>query len=123
MKNDKYSWFLAFAIITEIAATTLLGLSSGMAKLLPTTGALAAYICSYYLLTLSLKKIPIGTAYALWAGIGIMASSLINRYLFDTALSTGCIAGMVLIIAGVLVINLMSKSEDIEASPAVGNQG
>nr|WP_051516354.1 multidrug efflux SMR transporter [Pantoea sp. IMH] len=78
MSNDKYTWFLIVAIMTEVTATILLGLSGGMSKLLPTIGSLSAYVCSYYFLTLSLKKIPIGLAYALWAGIGIMANTLIT---------------------------------------------
>ncbi|WP_158781866.1 multidrug efflux SMR transporter [Pantoea sp. BAV 3049] len=112
MANDRYSWFLVFAVITEITGTTLLGLSSGMTNLLPAVGALTAYICSYYLLTRSLKKIPIGLAYALWSGAGIVATSLINRFLFGAALSLAGVCGMVLIISGVLVINLLAKSEE-----------
>ncbi|MFC0142253.1 DMT family transporter [Erwinia mallotivora] len=111
MTNDKYSRFLILAIITEIIATTLLGLSSGMTKWLPASGALAAYFCSYYLLTLSLKKIPIGLAYALWAGIGIVATSLINFFLSGKGVYPGGLCGILLVITGVLVINLLARGE------------
>lgn len=121
MKNDKYSWFLIFAIVMEIAAAMLLGLSDGMTKLFPTLLALIGYVGSYYLLTLSLKRIPIGLAYALWAGIGIMVTSLLNLFMTGAALHPGSTGGMLLIVAGVLVINLLAKNEIHESSSAVEN--
>ncbi|MEY8770929.1 multidrug efflux SMR transporter [Erwinia sp. ACCC 02193] len=111
MNKDKYFLFLCVAIASEITATTMLALSKGMSVLLPAFTALAAYGFSYYFLSLSLKKIPLGLAYALWAGLGIIATSLINRFLFHVSLSGGAIVGLLMIIAGVLVINLLAKSD------------
>ncbi|MEM6160344.1 multidrug efflux SMR transporter [Erwinia sp. P6884] len=122
MRNDKYSWFLGFAIMAEIIATILLGLSSGMTKLLPTAGSLAAYVCSYYFLTLALKRIPLGLAYALWAGVGIMGNSLINVLLLGTVIHRGSIAGMLLIVAGALIINLLADKERSRAAQSVGEK-
>lgn len=122
MSNDKYTWFLIVAIMTEVTATMLLGLSGGMSKLLPTIGSLSAYVCSYYFLTLSLKKIPIGLAYALWAGIGIMANTLITVLLSGILPPPGSITGMMLIIAGALIINLLAKNENKNSAAAGGNK-
>ncbi|WP_147195149.1 multidrug efflux SMR transporter [Pantoea sp. CCBC3-3-1] len=111
MKKDRYSLYLCIAITMEIVATTLLALSKGMSIILPAGLALAAYAVSYFFLTLSLKKIPIGLAYALWAGVGIVATSITNRVVFDKLISHGSIIGMLLILAGVVVINLLSGKD------------
>lgn len=108
--------------MAEIIATILLGLSSGMTKLLPTAGSLAAYVCSYYFLTLALKRIPLGLAYALWAGVGIMGNSLINVLLLGTVIHRGSIAGMLLIVAGALIINLLADKERSRAAQSVGEK-
>lgn len=109
MKN-KYIWLLAIAIVTEISGTVLLALSSGMSRLLPTVMALVAYTTSYYFLARSLKRIPIGIAYAIWSGIGIMATKFINYTLFDSPIYIASLTGMMMIILGVIIINLLSKS-------------
>lgn len=121
MKKDRYFLYLCIAISAEIVAATLLALSKGMSVLLPTGLALATYTFSYFFLTLSLKKIPIGIAYALWAGVGIVATSITNRMLFGKLISHGSIIGMVLILAGVLVINLLSGKKKT-VNPVTGGR-
>lgn len=111
MIKDKHLLFLIVAIIVEMFASTFLSLSSGMTKLFPAIIALVAYLCSYYLLARALKKIPIGLAYAIWAGVGIVATSLINYFLFGIMLSPGSILGLLLILSGVLTINLLATNE------------
>ncbi len=111
MKKDRYFLYLCIAIASEIVATTLLALSKGMSVFLPACFALAMYVFSYFFLTLALKKIPLGLAYALWAGIGIAAISITSRLIFDKLITHGSMIGMILILAGVLVINLFSGKE------------
>ncbi|WP_380182073.1 DMT family transporter [Kalamiella sp. sgz302252] len=115
MEKYKYSLFLCIAIAAEITATMLLAYSRGMSSLPPTIMALACYVLAYYFLTLSLKRFPLGLAYALWAGTGIVMSALINYLRFHVTLSTGGFIGITMIIAGVMVINLLAKSERTSA--------
>ncbi len=71
---------------------------------------LAAFLSAFYFLTLTLRTIPVGVAYAIWSGVGIVMISIIARVLFGQKLDPPAIIGMALIVAGVLVINLFSKS-------------
>lgn len=111
MKKYKYSLFLCIAIAAEISATMLLARFRGMSALLPTIVALVCYVLAYYFLTLSLKKFPLGLAYALWAGVGIVINSIINYLWFHVTLSVGGLIGITMIITGVMVINLLSKND------------
>lgn len=109
--------WLTLAIITEITATFMLVLSEGITRAIPAVFATLGYMVSYYSLTHALKRIPMGVAYALWSGIGILATNLINAFVFDQTLSKGTITGMWIVIAGVLVINLMSgENKGVSAS-------
>jgi len=117
MKKYKYSLFLCIAIAAEISATTLLAHSGGMSALLPTIMALSCYVIAYYFLTLSLKTFPLGLAYALWAGVGIVMNSVINYLWFHVTLSVGGFIGISMIITGVMVINLLSKN-NLTSEPA-----
>ncbi|MEI2266269.1 DMT family transporter [Erwinia sp. CGal63] len=116
MNKDKHSLFLCIAVAAEITATMLLTLSRGMSVLLPTILALSSYAAAYYFLTLSLKRIPLGLAYALWAGAGIVMTSTINFFLFNISLSPGGFIGVTMIVTGVLIINLLAnKGQDEKA--------
>ncbi|MVT05852.1 hypothetical protein CD006_25125 [Enterobacter sp. 10-1] len=103
--------WLTLAIITEIFATFMLVLSEGVTRAIPAVFATLGYVVSYYSLTHALKRIHMGVAYALWSGIGILATNLIHAFIFNQTLSTGTITGMSLVIAGVLIINLLSSSD------------
>lgn len=107
MKN----WlFLAIAIVAEVAATSSLKASEGFTRLWPSLFVVAAYVLAFYFLSLTLKTIPVGIAYAVWAGLGIVLVALIGWLAYGQKLDAAGIAGMALIVAGVLVINLLSKS-------------
>lgn len=108
-RTNCFLW-LSLAIITEIFATFMLVLSEGVTRAIPAVLATLGYIVAYYSLTRALQHISMGVAYALWSGIGILATNLINSFFFNQVLSTGTIVGMWLVIAGVLVINLLSNS-------------
>lgn len=101
--------FLLLAIIAEVIATSLLKMSDGFTKLLPTVFTLLFYGIAFYLLSLTLKTIPIGVAYAIWSGVGIVVISLIGLIAFKQHLDFPAIGGITLIMLGCLVINLFSK--------------
>jgi small multidrug resistance pump len=101
---------LAIAITAEIIATSALKASDGFTRLLPSAIVVIGYGAAFYFLSQTLGSIPIGLAYAIWSGVGIAAISLIGWLFFKQALDLPAIAGIVLIIAGVVIINLFSKS-------------
>lgn len=102
--------FLLIAIIFETAGTSALKLSEQFTRPLPSILTIGAYIIAFYSLSLTLKTMPVGVAYAIWAGLGIVLISLIGLIWFKQTLDLPSIIGIILIISGVLVINLFSKS-------------
>ncbi|MEC5397455.1 SMR family transporter [Uliginosibacterium sp. H1] len=107
MKN----WlFLGTAILAEVIATSALKASDGFSRLLPSVIVVAGYGVAFYFLSLTLKAIPVGIAYAVWSGVGIVLVSLIAWLVFGQRLDTPALIGIGLIVAGVLVLNLFSKS-------------
>ncbi|MBD3847537.1 QacE family quaternary ammonium compound efflux SMR transporter [Bosea sp. SSUT16] len=102
--------YLAIAIVSEVIGTSALKASNEFTRLLPSLITLAAFFCAFYFLSLCLRTIPVGIAYAIWSGVGIVLISLIALVLFDQKLDLPALGGMALIVAGVMVINLFSKS-------------
>ena len=99
-----------FAVLSEVIATTALKLSEGFTKLTPSIVVVVGYGFSFYLLSLSLKVLPIGVAYALWSGIGIILTVIAGIVLWKESMDWARALGIALILAGILVINLFSKS-------------
>ena len=102
--------FLMLAIICEIMATTLLVKSEQFTKLIPTLMMAALYIVSFYFLSQTLKTIPLGIAYAIWGGIGIVLTAIIGTVIFKQTVDAGAVAGITLIVSGVIVINIFSHT-------------
>ena len=102
--------FLMIAIVCEVFATSSLKVSNGFTRLGPSILTVLGYCISFYCLSRTLNDIPAGIAYAIWAATGIVLVSLIGWIVFGQALDAMAILGMGLIVAGVLVINLLSKS-------------
>jgi small multidrug resistance pump len=102
--------FLFAAILSEVIATTALKFSAGFTRLVPGVIVVAGYGVSFYLLSLSLRTIPIGMAYAIWSGVGIVLTAAIGAMVWQEKLDLAQIIGILLIILGVLVINLFSHS-------------
>ena len=105
-----YAW-LAGAIATEILSTSLLKVSDGFSKLLPGIGAIALVALSFYCLSQAQRTIPLGIGYAIWSGVEILAITAIGWVGFRQKLDLPAMVGMALILAGVLVIRLMSKAQ------------
>ena len=107
---NKAYLFLAVAILAEVIATSTLKASSGFTKIVPSLATVVGYGVSFYFLSLTLAVLPTGIAYAIWSGVGIVLISLIGWIIFGQSLDAPAIAGMGLILAGVVVINVFSKS-------------
>ncbi|GGY62676.1 DMT family transporter [Marinobacter zhanjiangensis] len=104
----KYWLFLALAIVAEVIGTSALKGSNGFTRLWPTLIVVTSYSVAFYFLALSLKAIPVGIAYAIWAGLGVVLITLVGWLALDQKLDGAAIAGVSLIVAGVAVINLFS---------------
>ncbi|MFT8564597.1 DMT family transporter [Acetobacter orientalis] len=107
---DKTYLCLAGAIVSEVFATSCLKASNGFSRLWPTVLSVIGYCCAFYLLSLTMKAIPTGIVYAIWSGVGIVLISLIGFFVFKQSLDWAAIIGIALIMAGVLVINLFSRT-------------
>lgn len=101
---------LIFAIITETIGTTALQASAQFSKLVPAIICVIAYSASFYLMALALKVIPVGIAYAIWSGLGIVMIAIIGYGVFGQKLDLPAILGMAMILAGILVIHLFSAT-------------
>lgn len=101
---------LAIAIGAEVVATSALKAAEGFTRLAPSAIVILGYCVSFYCLSLALKTIPVGIAYALWSGVGVICIAAIGWFAYDQKLDLAAIIGLALILAGVLVINLLSKS-------------
>ena len=98
------------AIIAEVIATTALRAADGFTQLWPSIISIAGYVVAFYFLSLTLRTMPVGIAYAIWSGVGIVLISLAGWLLYKQLLDLPAMIGMGLIMAGVVVINLFSKS-------------
>lgn len=101
---------LTLAILFETLATSAMKASDGFTKLLPSLATIAGYAVSFWLLSQVLKTVPVGVAYAIWSGVGIVLIALIGRFAFGQTLDAPAFAGIGLITAGVVVIQLFSKT-------------
>lgn len=102
--------FLVIAIVSEVIATSALKSSAGFTRLWPSIIVVTGYASAFYFLSLTLNVIPIGIAYAIWSGVGVALIALISWLYFKQPLDFAAIVGLLLIVAGVVVINLFSKS-------------
>jgi small multidrug resistance pump len=102
--------YLAIAIMAEVVATSFLKTASGFTRIGPTLGVLAGYGIAFFFLSLTLKDIPVGVGYAIWSGVGVTLIALIGWLGFGEKLDPPAIVGMTLIVAGVVVLNLFSKT-------------
>ena len=102
--------YLLIAIVAEVIATSALKASEGFSKLVPSLVVVAGYAVAFDLLSLTLRSIPVGIAYAVWSGLGVVLIALVGWLVFGQRLDAPALAGMALIVAGVLVMNLFSKA-------------
>lgn len=101
---------LCVAILSEVIATSALKASDGFTKFAPSVLVIVGYAVAFYFLSLTLKVMSVGIAYAIWAGLGIVLTAIIGWLIFDQKLDTAALVGMGLIVLGVIVINLFSNA-------------
>lgn len=106
----KHWIFLGVAILAEVIATSALKASDGFARLWPSVIVVIGYGTAFYFMSLSIQVIPVGITYAIWSGVGIVLIAIASWLLYGQVLDAPAVAGIVLIMAGVLVINLFSKT-------------
>lgn len=102
--------YLILAIAFELAGTTCMKISNGFTKLLPVAGTLLAYTICFTFFALSLKKIPISVAYAIWGAAGITAVSIIGIFVFKESISVLKIISILFIVLGVIGLNFSGVS-------------
>ncbi|ANI29314.1 multidrug DMT transporter [Yersinia entomophaga] len=102
--------YLMMAIVAEVIATTLLKASEGFTRLVPSIFVVIGYGIAFWGLSQVVKTMPLGIAYAIWSGLGIVLVSVAATFMYQQKLDWAAILGMTLIISGVLVINLLSKT-------------
>ncbi|MFZ6769831.1 DMT family transporter [Undibacterium sp. Di26W] len=103
-------FFLGIAIAGEVIATSALKASEGFSKPIPSIVVAAGYLIAFYFLSLTLRTMQVGVAYAIWAGLGVVVVSAIAWIVYGQKLDLPAMVGMALIISGVMVMNLFSKS-------------
>jgi small multidrug resistance pump len=104
-----YLW-LVLAIVAETVGTTALQASQQFTRLWPSVTVVVAYGTAFYLLSLVLKIMPVGVVYAVWSGLGVISIAIIGRVVFGQRLDAPALIGIALILAGVLVIHLFSRT-------------
>ena len=101
---------LALAVVAETIGTTALKASEQFTRIGPSMIVLLAYGVSFYLLSITLKTIPVGVVYALWSGLGIVSIAIIGWFVFGQTLDFAALAGMAMIVGGIAVIHLFSSA-------------
>jgi small multidrug resistance pump len=101
---------LLSAIALEVVGTTLLQQSQQFTRILPTLGMALCYGAAFYLLSITLRVLPVGIAYAIWSGLGIVLISVVGLIVFRQSLDMAAMIGLGFIIAGVVIVNVFSKT-------------
>lgn len=102
--------YLAVAIVLEVVATSALKASDGLTRLWPSVLVVLGYAGAFYLLSLTLRSMPVGVVYAVWSGVGVVLITLAGWLLFGQKLDAAALLGIALIAAGVVVLNVFSRA-------------
>ncbi len=102
--------FLFIAIVAEVTATSALKAADSFRNFLPSLVVVVGYSVAFFFLSLTLKNIPVGVAYAIWSGVGIALISLIGFIWYKQTLNYPTILGIIFIIIGIIIINIYSKN-------------
>ncbi len=103
-------WYLAVAILSEVVATSALNASQGFTRFWPSAVTVDAYCLAFYFLSLTLRTVPMGIAYAVWAGTGIVLIALVGALFFKQIPDAPAVLGMLLIVIGVILVSAVSRT-------------
>ncbi|MEC1736342.1 multidrug efflux SMR transporter [Bacillus mojavensis] len=117
--------YLLLAIFGELNGSSMLKAAEGFSKLYPTIGTIISFMGSLFFLSLAMKTIPLNTAYALWSGIGIIATTIISILIWKEKINVASVTGIVLILVGVVILNLFGpghgEAHSVENASATTN--
>jgi multidrug transporter EmrE-like cation transporter len=102
--------FLMIAILSEVFGTSMLKMSEGFSKLLPSLGVMAGFGSAFYFISLALQTLPLSMSYAIWSGIGTALTAIIGVVVWKEAFNLQILIGLILIIAGVMVLNFAKST-------------
>lgn len=102
--------YLGVAIVSEVVATSALKAAEGFTRPLPSLVVVVGYGIAFYCLSVVLRTLPVGVTYAIWSGVGVALVALVGWLVYGQSLDLAAILGLALIVAGVLVLNLFSKT-------------
>lgn len=102
--------YLAIAIASEVVATSALKAAEGFTRLVPSVLVVVGYSSAFYFLSLTLRTIPLGVTYAIWSGVGVALVTVIGWTVYHQVLDIAALIGIGLIVAGVVVLSLYSKT-------------
>lgn len=104
--------YLFGAIVLEVCGTMLLPFTENFTKPMPSVGLVIFYTASFYLMTFTLGQIPLGVVYATWSGLGVFTVALLSYFLLNQSLNWQAVLGLVMIVAGVILVNSFAKMPD-----------
>jgi small multidrug resistance pump len=102
-------FLLAIAIVAEVIATSALKATEGFSRLMPSMLVVVGYGVAFWMLSLVLKSVPVGMAYAIWSGMGIVLVTIVAMLFYGQKPDWPAIIGLGLIVSGVVVLQLFSK--------------
>lgn len=102
--------FLSIAIVSEVIATSCLKAAEGFTRLWPSLMVVVGYLLAFYFLSLTLKTIPVGVAYAIWSGVGVILIAFSGWLFLGQSLDIPAVIGLSLIVGGVVIINVFSRT-------------
>jgi small multidrug resistance pump len=102
--------YLVVAIVLEVIATSALKASDGFTRLIPSVIVVVGYAAAFFLLSLTLRTMPVGVVYAVWSGVGVVLITLVGWLVFKQDLDAPALIGIGLIATGVMVLNFFSKA-------------
>ena len=102
--------YLIAAVVAEVVATSALAVSDGFTRFAPSLVTVAFYAVAFYLLSLTLRTLPVGVVYAIWSGLGIVLVAVVGAVWLRQALDLPALLGIALILAGVVVVNVFSAA-------------
>ncbi|KAB2923444.1 MAG: multidrug efflux SMR transporter [Dechloromonas sp.] len=102
--------YLGVAIVSEVVATSALKAAEGFTRPLPSLVVVIGYGIAFYCLSVVLRTLPVGITYAIWSGVGVALVALAGWLLYGQALDLAAVLGLTLIVAGVVVLNVFSKT-------------